>query len=144
MRSDYLNNNSNVGGPKSKYEKVSAAKTLSADDSGKVFGLDQDAAYSITLPKAADAGAGWNAKFILVDEGSNAVKVIPDSSEDTLIGMITTAADGTASASSETGVDELVWVASTAKLGDWAELFCDGSNYYVCGQQHDADHITLS
>ena len=83
MRSDYLNNNSNVGGPKSKYEKVSAAKTLSADDSGKVFGLDQDAAYSITLPKAADAGAGWNAKFILVDEGSNAVKVIPDSSKET-------------------------------------------------------------
>ena len=58
--------------------------------------------------------------------------------------MIQNAADRTASASSETGVDELVWVASTAKLGDWAELFCDGSNYYVCGQQHDADHITLS
>ena len=143
MRSDFLNNNSNVGGPKSKYEKVSAAKTLSADDSGKVFGLDQDAAYSITLPKAADAGAGWNAKFILVDEGSNAVKVIPDSSEDTLIGMIVSA-DGAAAESAETGVDELVWVASTAKLGDWAELFCDGSNYYVCGQEHDADHMTLS
>tara|TARA_R100000234_G_C4968971_1_gene165271 strand:+ start:469 stop:900 length:432 start_codon:yes stop_codon:yes gene_type:complete len=143
MRSDFLNNNSNVGGPKSKYEKVSAAKTLSADDSGKVFGLDQDAAYSITLPKAADAGAGWNAKFILVDEGSNAVKVIPDSSEDTLIGMIVSA-DGAAGESSETGVDELVWVASTAKLGDWAELFCDGSNYYVYGQEHDADHMTLS
>ena len=143
MRSDYLNNNSNVGGPKSKYERVTAAKTLSADDSGKVFGLDQDASFDITLPTAADAGAGWNAKFILVDAGSGTCKVIPNSAEDTLIGMIVSA-DGAAAESAESGVDELVWVASTAAVGDWAELICDGSNYYVSGQEHDADHMTLT
>ena len=143
MRSDYLNNNSNVGGPKSKYERVTAAKTLSADDSGKVFGLDQDASFDITLPTAADAGAGWNAKFILVDEGSGTCKVIPNSAEDTLIGMIMSAA-GDAAVSAESGVDELIWVASTSKLGDWAQLVCDGTNFYVSGQMHDADHMTLA
>ena len=124
-------------------ENVTAAKTLTVGDSGKVFTLDQDSSFDITLPTAAIAGAGWNAKFILTDAGSGTVKVIPDSSEDTLIGMIVSA-DGAAAESAESGVDELIWVASTAAPGDWAEIVCDGSNFYVSGQEHDADHMTLA
>ena len=124
-------------------ENVTAAKTLTVGDYGKVFTLDQDSSFDITLPTAAIAGAGWNAKFILTDAGSGTVKVIPDSSEDTLIGMIVSA-DGAAAESAESGVDELIWVASTAAPGDWAEIVCDGSNFYVSGQEHDADHMTLA
>ena len=124
-------------------ENVSAAKTLDPSDSGKVFTLDQDSSFDITLPTASQAGAGWSAKFILTDAGSGTVKVIPNSSEDTLIGMIESI-DTSAGASAESGVDELIWVASTAALGDWAELVCDGSNFYVSGQMHDNDHITLA
>jgi len=143
MRSDYLNKNSGRSDIASKVENVTAARTLTAADSGKVFTLDQDASFDITLPTAAAAGAGWNARFILTDAGSGTVKVIPDSSEDTLIGMIVSA-DGAAAESAESGVDELIWVASTAAPGDWAELICDGNNYYVYGQEHDADHMTLA
>ena len=124
-------------------ENVTAAKTLTVGDSGKVFTLDQDSSFDITLPTAAIAGAGWNAKFILTDAGSGTVKVIPDSSEDTLIGMIESI-DTSAGASAESGVDELIWVASTAAPGDWAEIVCDGSNFYVSGQMHDNDHMTLA
>ena len=124
-------------------ENVSGAKTLDPSDSGKVFTLDQDSSFDITLPTASQAGAGWSAKFILTDAGSGTVKVIPNSSEDTLIGMIESI-DTSAGASAESGVDELIWVASTAALGDWAELVCDGSNFYVSGQMHDNDHITLA
>ena len=124
-------------------ENITAAKTLDPSDSGKVFTLDQDSSFDITLPTASQAGAGWNAKFILTDAGSGTVKVIPNSSEDTLIGMIESI-DTSAGASSESGVDELIWVASTAAVGDWAELICDGSNFYVSGQMHDNDHITLA
>ena len=124
-------------------ENITAAKTLDPSDSGKVFTLDQDASFDITLPTASQAGAGWNAKFILTDAGSGTVKVIPNSSEDTLIGMIESI-DTSAGASAESGVDELIWVASTAVVGDWAELFCDGSNFYVSGQMHDNDHMTLA
>jgi len=53
-------------------------------------------------------------------------------------------ADGAAAESAESGVDELIWVASTAAPGDWAEIVCDGSNFYVSGQMHDNDHITLA
>ena len=143
MRSAYLEQNSGVSDLKLKVENIAAARTLTAADSGKVFTIDQSSAYSITLPTAAAAGAGWHAKFILTTAASNAVEVIPNSAEDTLIGMIPTAADGTASASAESGVDQLIW-ASGAAVGDWAELVCDGLNFYVSGQQHDADHITLS
>ena len=143
MRSDVLNKNSGVSDLQLKVVNVTAAITLAASDSGKEFTLDQDASFDITLPTASAAGAGWNAKFILTDAGSGTVKVIPDSSEDTLIGMIVSA-DGAAAESAESGVDELIWVASTAAPGDWAELTCDGSNFYVVGQEHDADHMTLA
>ena len=142
-RASYLEVNSGVSNFKAKVENVVADRTLTANDSGKVFTLDQDASFNITLPTAAAAGAGWHAKFILTDDGSGTVKVIPNSAEDTLIGMVVSAAGG-AAASAEAGVDELIWVASTAKPGDWAELVCDGSNFYVFGQMHDDDHMTLA
>jgi len=124
-------------------ENISAAKTLDPSDSGKVFTIDQDAAFSITLPTASQAGAGWNARFIVTDIGSNDVKIIPDSSEDTLIGMIGSA-DSSGGESAESGVDELVFKSGNSGPGDWAELICDGSNFYVSGQEHDADGMTIS
>jgi len=142
MRSSYLEVNSGVSDVRKKVKVVNAALTLTAADSGTVFCIQQDSAYSITLPLAAVAGPGWNAKFILTEAASNAVEVIPNSAEDTLIGMIGSA-DGANSESAESGVDQLVW-ASGAAVGDWAELVCDGSNFYVSGQQHDADHMTIS
>ena len=124
-------------------ENITAAKTLDPSDSGKVFTIDQDAAFSITLPTAAQAGAGWTARFIMTDIGSNDVKIIPNSCEDTLIGMIVSA-DGAAAESAESGVDELVFASGNSGPGDWAELICDGSNFYVSGQEHDADGMTIS
>ena len=125
-------------------ENVTAATTLTTGDSGKVFTIDQDSSFAITLPKAADAGVGWNAKFIITDAGTNSVTIIPDSSEDTLIGMVVSAAGSEAGAqSSESGVDVIDFINGAAP-GDWVELFCDGSNFYVSGQMHDSNHMTLA
>ena len=124
-------------------ENITAATTLSTGDSGKVFTIDQDAAYAITLPKAADAGVGWNAKFLLTDIGANLVTIEPDSTEDTLIGMVVSAAGSEAAAqSAESGVDVLSFI-SGAQAGDFVELLCDGSNFYVSGMIHDSAHITI-
>ena len=125
-------------------EALTSATALEREDSGKVFTLTQASAHSHTLPTAADAGAGWHAKFVLVTAGGNAVKVIPDATEDTVIGMIPPSDDGTAGVSAEAGVDEIIWVASTAAAGDWVELVCDGSNFYASGGMHDNDHITIA
>ena len=51
---------------------LAAAYTVLASDSGKVFTIDQDAAFTITLPSDQE---GLNYKFILTDAGSNDVKI---------------------------------------------------------------------
>ena len=142
MRADYLNNNSGKADLKLKVETVNAAKTLTALDSGKVFMIQQDSAYEITLPLAATAGAGWHAKFILSEVASNAVTIANNTSEDTIVGM-TVGADGGTGSSAESAVDEIVFI-SGAQLGDQVELICDGTYYYAKAQAHDVAHITIS
>ncbi len=142
MRADYLNNNSGKADLKLKVETVNAAKTLTALDSGKVFMVQQDSAYEITLPLAATAGAGWNAKFILSEVAANAVTIANNTSEDTIVGT-TVGADGGAGSSAESAVDEIVFI-SGAQLGDQVELICDGTYYYAKAQAHDVAHITIS
>ena len=124
-------------------EAITTTKSLEASDSGKVFTVDQGSAYSITLPTVAQAGAGWMATFFLVGQDNNAVKIIPDATEDTLRGAITSA-DGSGGPSAETGVDELIFVANTAKNGDRVDILCTGSFFECSGVAHDNDHITLA
>ena len=146
MRSSYLEENSGVSNFKLKYEEVAAARTLTELDSGKVFGINQASAYEITLPLAASAGAGWNAKFVLSTVASNAVTIANNTAEDTIVGIVAGADTGTAttaSASAESAVDEIVFI-SGAALGDTVELVCNGVNYFAKAVAHDVAHITIS
>ena len=124
-------------------QALTSATGLEKYDSGKVFMLTQASAHSHTLPTVADAGAGWNAKFILVTAASNTVKIIPDSTEDTLIGLITSA-DNSGGESAESGVDEISFLTGAAAPGDYVEIVCDGTNFYASGMQHDNDHMTIA
>ena len=142
MLTDHLNENSGVSDLASKYEVINAARTLTAADSGKVFGVEQDSAYEITLPLAAAAGQGWNCKFILTQVAANAVTIANNTSEDTIVGM-TAGGDGGAGSSAESAVDEIVFI-SGAQLGDTVELFCNGTNYFAKAMAHDVAHITIS
>ena len=141
-RASYLEVNSGVSDFKLKYEEIAAARTLTAADSGKVFGVNQASDYEITLPLAATAGAGWNAKFVLSTVASNAVTIANNTAEDTIVGM-TVGADTSAGSSAESAVDEIVFI-SGAQLGDTVELFCNGVNYFAKAVAHDVAHITIS
>ena len=142
MRSAYLEQNSGSSDLKLKYEQIAAARTLTAADSGKVFGVNQASAYEITLPLAATAGAGWHCKFVLSTVASNAVTIANNTAEDTIVGM-TAGGDGGAGSSAESAVDEIVFI-SGAQLGDSVELFCNGVNYFAKAVAHDVAHITIS
>lgn len=141
-RASYLEQNSGVSDFKLKYEEIRAARTLTAADSGKVFGVNQASAYEITLPLAASAGAGWNAKFVLSTVAANAVTIANNTAEDTIVGM-TVGGDGGAGSSAESAVDEIVFI-SGAQLGDTVEIFCNGINYFAKAVAHDVAHITIS
>ena len=143
-KSAYLEVNSGVSNLKLKYEEIVAARTLTAADSGKVFGINQaSGAYEITLPLAASAGAGWHCKFVLSTVASNAVTIANNTAEDSIVGMVVGADDGAAGNSAGSAVDEIVFI-SGAELGDSVELFCNGINYFAKAVCHDVAHVTIS
>ena len=127
-------------------KKVAAATVLTPADSGSLIVINQASAYEITLPLAADAGAGWNCQFVIGTSAANAVTIANNTAEDTIVGMVSysdTDSSDVATATAETAVDEIVFI-SGAKLGDTVRLVCDGTLFYASAQAHDAAHITIS
>ena len=108
--------------------------------------INQASAYEITLPLAADAGAGWNCQFVIGTVAANAVTIANNTAEDTIVGMVSysdTDSSNVATATAETAVDEIVFI-SGAVLGDTVRLVCDGTLFYASAQANDAAHITIS
>ena len=128
-RASYLNENSgNTGGHKLKVEPVKAARTLSNDDSGKVFMLDSaGGAYSITLPTAASGEQGIYYKFIVEEETPTGAITIAAGSA--IISMVQKDAGGDAANSTAgTQVSNLV-IGTSAQKGDVIELMFFNSEY---------------
>ena len=123
-------------------KKVAAAVTLTPADSGSLVVINQASAYEITLPLAADAGAGWNCTFVIGTVAANAVTIANNSAEDTIVGGVA-GADGGAATHAETAVDAITFI-SGAVLGDTVKLVCDGTLFYASGYAADVAHITVS
>ena len=120
MRSDYLEQNSGVSDLKKKIRHVNAALTLTAEDSGSVFMINQAAAYAITLPECATEDnklMGWQAEFILGTVASNAVTVqVTDDDGDNMHGHGIDGEDGAAQTVSEgTGFDVVTFISGATK-----------------------------
>ena len=114
----------------------SAATTLVAADSGKVFELDADSAYTITLPTAGSSVKGWHARFVLTDAGSNDVKITTATAN----GIQGHVADPSTGANA---IDHhlVKFVASTAIVGDYIDLYCNGTRYIVSGYTGATDGL---
>ena len=102
---------------------LAAAYTVLSSDSGKYFTIDQDAAFTVTLPADQE---GLNFRFVLTDAGSNDVKIDSGASN----GMKGFSMDPT------TGINaidnNLVQFASgTAVVGDYIECWNDGTTWWV-------------
>ena len=125
---------------------VAAAKVLTNSDSGTTFIINQASAYEITLPLMSTIDRGWNAEFIIGTVAANAVTIANNTTEDTIVGIVSysdTDTSDAASATAETAVDEIVFI-SGAKLGDTVRIVSNGVNYFATAQAHDAAHITIS
>ena len=123
-------------------ETIAAAKTLTNEDSGKTFFVEQASAYEITLPLMSAIEAGWNVTFVLSSVDTNKVTIANNTAEDTIVGGVA-GADGGAATHAETAVDEVVFI-SGAVLGDRCTIVSNGTNYFVSGFANDAAHITVS
>jgi len=148
MRADILNKNSGVADSRKKVQWITEAKTLTVEDSGTLFLIDQGAAYAVTLPDCASKDnemLGWNAEFILASVASNAVTVQASTDDgDNIHGHGIDGEDGAAQTVTEgTGVDVITFISGATK-GDRASIVCDGDSYYVFSLAADKAHITFS
>ena len=148
MRSDVINDNSSYSKTLRKVKHVTEAITLTPEDSGTLFLIDQGAAYAITLPDCASKDnemLGWNAEFIVHTVASNAVTINASTDDgDNIHGHGIDGEDGAAQTVTEgTGVDVITFISGATK-GDRASLVCDGDSYYVFSLAADKAHITFS
>ena len=111
-----------LGGNKKIVENITNTDTLYAYDSGKVFTIDQDAAFTITLP--ADS-AGLHYTFLLTDAGSNDVKI--DGGGSNAIKGFAMDVTGTINAVDNNMVK---FVSGVSVVGDIIRLVNDGTTWW--------------
>ena len=149
MRSDYLNVNSQHSNWKKKTELVGAARTLTADDSGKEFYLESTGgAFSINLPTGAGVEDGVNYKF-LVQENSPTGAITIAAGSAIVFGRVTetevdTGDDGPgSSADGATGVSNVI-IGTSALQGDFIELDAYDGEWYLNGKSGKDGTVTTS
>ena len=127
MRSAYLEQNSGVtAGVKKKVENITVARTLTSDDSGKVFMLDSaGGAYSITLPTALEDGVYY--KFVVSEETPTGAITIAAGSA--IVSLVMKDAGGNASNSTVgTQVSNLI-IGTSAQKGDYINVMAAGDEW---------------
>ena len=122
-------------------EEVTAAKTLTADDCGKVILVDAGAAIQIDLPTPSAAGAGWNITIVASDVPVGNATVTAATDIIHFVGAGSQDADYPNS--DGTAVTNLLLTTNAAK-GDRIELVTDGSLWYGKTFAADANGITAS
>jgi hypothetical protein len=138
-------NNANKAGMKLKLEALAAAKTLDAEDSGKIFALNLAGGFDVTLPNASDAGSGWYCRFVVKVAPTTAYTISATAGDgDNMHGCVMNSEGGAGDKTGGTGTDVLTFVANKAQIGDYVELFTDGTLWYVTAQVEQNDAFTLS
>ena len=129
------------------YEDIQAVKALAASDSGKIFGLDLLAGFTVTLPSVADAGAGWYCEMVVKTvTTSNNYIITEKTSADTnklctqgYEGEVDTGDDGPLNAAHTT-----ITFQATPTKGDKLRIFCDGTFFYCTVFTQDDAGVALA
>tara|TARA_Y100000310_G_C20398913_1_gene676452 strand:- start:338 stop:796 length:459 start_codon:yes stop_codon:yes gene_type:complete len=124
-------------------EVIDGNITLTAADSGKRYTIGS-ATAAVTLPTVAVAGSGWYCEFWVND--NTAATTITAPGTDLILGNVRTGADNATPQlmpATVIGTEVLVFTTSAVQ-GDFARLFCDGTNYFITGMSRVAEGITLA
>jgi hypothetical protein len=137
--------NTVLSGTKGRFTTLSALSTLTMTDSGQTFYLSSATEFATTLPAVADA-AGFNARFVVGAAPSGASYTVVSPAAD-IHGLLASkdlngATDSAATAG--TAVATVTFVDAKAAIGDYVDLTCDGTFYYVSGSTTLFDSVTLS
>lgn len=120
-----------------KVETISSASTLTEADSGKWYELNNATGVTVTLPAVK---SGVNFRFV-VGAAFATDNFIIDSAEGDNINGILVVNGASVSASGE---DQINFVASAETVGDFIDIWSDGSGWYVSGIGNSAGSITAT
>jgi hypothetical protein len=117
---------------------LTGATTLTAEDSDKSFYLNAAAGAQITLPAVATS-AGFRYRFTVAALFATTAWTIKAATNKIQGGVIVNSVN-------VPGADEntITFSASADTIGDFVELNCDGTNWYVFGLGTAAGAITLT
>ena len=121
-----------------KVETISSASTLTEADSGKWYELNNSTGVTITLPAVK---SGVNFRFVVAAKRFFTSNFIIDSAEGDNINGILVVNGASVSASGE---DQINFVASAETVGDFIDIWSDGSGWYVWGIGNSAGSITAT
>jgi hypothetical protein len=130
--------------PNESAEVLTAARTLTPEDHGKTFFLNSATEFATTLPPLT---RGFRCTFVVGAAPSGAsYTVITNGSANILKGQVYTLDVNSATDPDfeATGGDTLSFVDAKAIAGDSADLFCDGTNWFVRGFCSVFDAITIT
>ena len=113
------------------HELLTDDKTLLAKDHGRVFTIATDA-KTITLPAASTGTKGMEVTIVNSGAAGNNIVTIASATADFIAGVITLAA--TVVVKGGTVDKDLINTKSTATLGDYVKLVCDGvDGWFIIG-----------
>ena len=128
-------------------EDITAAKALTSADSGKIFGLNLAAGFTVTLPAISDAGAGWFADFYvkLVTTSNNYI-ITEKTSADTnkIVSQFLEAETDTSDDGPHNVGHTTITFQATPTIGDKVSIFCDGTSYFASGVTQDDAGVALA
>ncbi len=117
-------------------QTIAAATTLTANDSGKLLVLSAAAGAAVTLPALS---SGLKFKFVVGAAFATTDWTIV-SSTNVIQGNVIVAGAHVAGSDENT----VSFVATAESIGDYVDLVCDGTNWYVSGSGVTTGSITLT
>ena len=126
-------------------EVLTAARILTAVDSGKTFFLALAGGFAVTLPALL---AGFHAKFFIqIAPTGDYTIVTPGSPDQTLAGLVFGSDGGNGDSEVAFTGTTITFVAAggASTIGDSCEVWCDGTNWYSrCFANLGATGITIT
>jgi len=120
-----------------KTETLTGAYSVEHADSGKTFFLNAAAGAAISMP-ALKAGAHY--KFVVAAAFATSDWVITPSDADKLEGFLTV----NGAAVDVDAADTITFEEGAENIGDFVEITCDGSTWFVTGVGLNASSITAA
>ena len=120
---------------------LAATRQVLPSESGTTFFLAHATEFVTTLP-APEAGLRYRFVCKIAPAGAN-YTVVTSASGNLFIGHVVCIADGNGTASATAG-DTISFVGGSAVVGDYVDVICDGTSWYVSGIAAVAAGVTIT